>query len=704
MTILMRLPAITLLLCASLMAADGSPPTPMGFRGDGSGRYPNANPPLEWARVAKSVQELSAQARKPKDDAAPGKEAAIPDGVIRQWLILGPVPITKEQKLEEYVPNIETLTPDDKEKWGELAWNSVSVDSSCVDLCSILNVAPEKAGFAAFALTYIYSPSGTPVRFNHMFQGQGHNRIWLNGTALYTGPKNSDIHSEWPMTLALKKGWNRLLLMNAKTLDTRKTFWFSGSLHGDKEPQYDNHGIVWRTPLPISGSSAPVIMGDRIFLTMEFGAVGCANKSDGKPLWFRSLTFLDFATDEERKANPEVFAALAVQGAKLKKQDESDLAVPWKMPALEADFRASSELPIYKEMAKVSRDKYTNGMNGCEVDFTACAPITDGQCVYAMFGNGIVACYDKDGNCKWKQLLKHRNVEHGYTTSPLLVDGRLVCYLDNFTELDAKTGATVVERPHFLPPGKAFNWYTHFHGSGVVLDAGGEKVLYFPNGEFVRFSDGKTLAIDDKTLAVLGPQGWTGAGDRVTTPVVDNKVCYKMGPNGAVAFKLRPLKGDQVDVEVLKDVPFNTNKFPFYYGACNCASPLLHQGLLYVINDFGTLSVIDMEKGDVAYQKQLDIEIFMPYSVPDNRLKGGVSASPTLAGNRIFIFGNQGTSIAFEPGRTFKQVARMRLENQPENQAPWSFAHQDVTMTEPVFEGERMYYRSENALFCVGQK
>jgi len=560
---------VALLPLVRLTAADGSPTTIIGFRSDGSGRYPNANPPLDWNRVAKSVQELSAQARKPKDDAPPAKEAGIPDGVVRHWLMLGPLPITKEQALEEYVPNIETLTPDENDKCGELSWKSVNVDSSCVDLCSIFNVPPEKTGMAAFALTYIHSPSGTPIRYNHMFQGQGHERIWLNGTVLKTGPKNSDFQSDWPMVLALKKGWNRLLILNARTIDTRKTFWFSGSFYSEKNPEFDNRGIIWRTPLPIAGSSAPVIMGDRIFFTLECGVLACASKRDGKLLWFRSLTFLDLATDEERKANPEVFAALDPQNAKLKKHDESDLAVPWKIPAAEADLRASIESVIYRDMAKVSREKYANGIHDCEVGFTACAPIADGQFVYALFGNGIVACYDKDGNCKWKTLLKHRNVEHGYTTSPLLIDGKLVCYLDNFTELDAKTGATLVERPHFLPPGKVFNWYTHFHGSGVVLNAGGEKVLCFPNGEFVRFSDGKTLALDDKTLNQLGPQNWIGAGDRVTTPVVDNGVCYKMGPNGVVAFRLRPLKGDQVDVEIVKDIPFNTNKFPFYYGACN---------------------------------------------------------------------------------------------------------------------------------------
>ena len=38
--------------------------------------------------------------------------------------------------------------------------------------------------------------------------------------------------------------------------------------------------------------------------------------------------------------------------------------------------------------------------------------------------------------------------------SPLLVDGKLVVYLGTFNVLDAATGKTLVERPHWLPPGK----------------------------------------------------------------------------------------------------------------------------------------------------------------------------------------------------------------------------------------------------------
>jgi hypothetical protein len=107
-----------------------------------------------------------------------------------------------------------------------------------------------------------------------------------------------------------------------------------------------------------------------------------------------------------------------------------------------------------------------------------------------------------------------------------------------------------------------------------------------------------------------------------------------------------------------------------------------------------------MVKGEVVYQKQLDLEIYMPY-VGAGELKGGATSSPTLAGKYIYFWGNQGTCLVIEPGRTFKQVARNRLEN---FDPTWWPAHQEATTTEPIFEGDRMYYRAEHTLFCIGPK
>jgi hypothetical protein len=684
-------------MCASLVASEPASDV-SGWRGDGNGKYPHANPPLDWGRVAKSVKDLSAQARKPNGDTPPAKEAAIPDGVIRQWLVLGPLPVTNETKAEEIAPNAENLSPDENEKLGDKAWQSVTLETSCLDLCATLKVPPEKKGMAAFAHTYIYSPSDRTVAYTFQEQGQGIQRVWLNGTVIYS-PAKGDVAPGARIGLSLKKGWNRLLVLNTKTIDNyRKSWWITGSLYGDGATEYDTHGIVWMTPVPCApGSSAPVIMGDRLFFTLESSVLACANKADGKLLWMRTLTYYDFATDEERKAHPEVFAELAPLVEQLKKLDQADVVMPWKSPYLEKDFRATIDYDcwggpkgIFKGMAKVSHEKY-NFPGFCEAGFSCCTPVTDGHFVYTVSATGIVACYDRDGNRQWMTLIKHKGLEHGYGTSPLLVDGKLIVYFANYTVLDAKTGQILSEHPA----------RGEFFGTGCVVPAGNEKVLYFVNDDFTRFSDGKALIADLEKLKRKEINT-----SFCSTPVVDNGLCYMVCPSKsntcgsgscALSFKLNPLQGDKVDPEIVSKCTFSTDQFPYYYECAYCASPLVHEGLLYCLNDIGILTVVDMAKGEVAYQKQLDLEIFMPYG--GKLLKGGASSSPTLAGKYIYIVGDLGTTIVLEPGRTFKQVARLRMENLVNT---WP-QHQEAFITNPVFEGERMYYRADSTLYCIGK-
>ena len=692
---------LVLACCAALFPACAAQAQSVaGWRGDGSGKYPDAAAPLHWGRAAKPVAELRAQASKPKDGDA---GTPMPDGVIREWLVLGPLPLAEGVKADDPLPDLKDASPDGGEQASGLAWRAVTFETNCLDFCGLFNVAPDRKGVAAFAHAYLYSPSGGPVAFNFLFQGQGTSRVWLNGVEVCFSGKNVDLGPGARVALPLKKGWNRLLVLNSRTLANRKSWWVTCSLYGDKGAEYESRGILWMTPIQSSGSSAPVLAGDRIFLTSETGSVFCVNKIDGTIRWVRTLTYYDFATDEERTAGAATFAELDPLAAQLKQMEQSDVVMPWKPPALEKDWRWSIEGRIIKAMARVSQERYNNPATwGCEAGYTACMPVTDGQRVYALFGTGIVACYDLDGRRLWMRLLKRRMVEHGYTTSPLLVDGKLVIYFDSFTVLDAKTGAVLVERPHFPSRPGDLSWYHHFHGTGCVLDAGGEKVIYYLNGEFVRLRDGKTLGLSLEKLAALKPQNWTeGGANRVATPVVEAGIAYKIldGSGSVVAFRLPALDGDTVEPEIVREMPSNTDRFPYFYGAGYCASPLWYEGLLYCVNDFGVLTVLDAATGEVAYQRLLDLEIFMPYNGP-GLLKGGASSSPTLGGKRIYIWGNQGTCVVLEPGRTFKPVARNRIENF----IPGWQAHQEATTTEPVFEGTRMYYRGEYTLYCIGER
>jgi len=255
--------------------------------------------------------------------------------------------------------------------------------------------------------------------------------------------------------------------------------------------------------------------------------------------------------------------------------------------------------------------------------------------------------------------------------------------------LDTKTGKVLWESPRFMLDNNRN--YSHFHGSGCVLPAGNEKVAYFMNGEFVRLSDGKNVFADF----------WKFGDNRYAAPVVDRGVAYKIQSNAgnAVAFKASAIADDKLTPEIVKEVKFDTNKYPKFYLKWYDASPLYHEGLLYCVDDDGVLTVVDMEKGEVAYQRMLDLDLFMHHNFGAGR--GGASASPTLGGKFIYIFGNQGSCVVLEPGRTFKQAAKNRLEQIVHG--AWS-DRQEITMTSPIFEGNRMYYRGEQVLYCIEEK
>src|SRR5579872_1276262 len=79
----------TVTATATALSAADSVPATIGWRGDGSGQYPTADPPTTWSHISKTLPGLRFQAKKPSGAAAEG--TPMPDGVIREWLVLGPV-------------------------------------------------------------------------------------------------------------------------------------------------------------------------------------------------------------------------------------------------------------------------------------------------------------------------------------------------------------------------------------------------------------------------------------------------------------------------------------------------------------------------------------------------------------------------------------------------------------------------------------
>jgi hypothetical protein len=113
-----------------------------------------------------------------------------------------------------------------------------------------------------------------------------------------------------------------------------------------------------------------------------------------------------------------------------------------------------------------------------------------------------------------------------------------------------------------------------------------------------------------------------------------------------------------------------------------------------------------------VYARLLDLNpITWAYPYPHG---SGVCASPTLAGKYIYLFGGNGTTLVIKPGRTYEVVAKNRIERLLPGRyehARWC-APQDLvndrypecTVSSPVFDGNRMYYRAERYLYCIGSR
>jgi outer membrane protein assembly factor BamB len=150
--------------------------------------------------------------------------------------------------------------------------------------------------------------------------------------------------------------------------------------------------LLWKTAVP-AGVSAPVVWGNRIFLTALEG---------------NQLLTLAYDADAGR----ELWRCVA--------------------PAAKIESCHSFSSPA------------------------ASTPCTDGERVYAYFGSFGLLAYDYDGKDVWQRALDRLPSEHGTATSPILADGKLILQHDgdstnaSLIALASATGKIVWESPRPL--------------------------------------------------------------------------------------------------------------------------------------------------------------------------------------------------------------------------------------------------------------
>lgn len=665
----------------------------VGWRGDGSGRFPNASPPTTWSKVSPRLAGLRCQAEKPKGDSASGAPAYT--GAIAEWQVLGPLPAGVEGKAidEAFVADEAALEPGAPVRG--FSWRKVTVPGTTLDFSPLfekdnpsfeyfppheLNII--KAPFAAYAHTWLYSAEGGKVLIR--VRARKAAKVWVNGELVFPSKAAS--------VATLKKGWNRLLAKSTNTVMEKKpasvwtesdypSWWFLDlSLTAVWPYEWTTKNIRWQTEMPSFGVACPVIVGDRIVVMAEPGRVLCVDKKDGRILWDRESSFWDTLTDVEQKA--PAFKDAASLAAALDAIRGRTTTGP--LAADVAKERDDLVAKIGKAMEQADATRFTvkvAGHGNCLP-----TPASDGKALYVVLGNGLVASYTLDGQLRWASAVSPgRNQEHGTTSSAALTADTLLVFHMDLAGIDLTTGRvrwkTDIWRKE--PP-----YGDITHQTPVVFRVANEDYAFI-HGIILRVSDGELVREN---------RAWTER-QVIPTPVIDGGTLYELTSSGHLLWGPLPTSADAVALGKPAEVPTFSRILGAASRGFTCASPLIHNGLVYAVDCMGTLFVIDVKEKTLVYKQVLGTGFEARSSV---HVMGTAYASPVLAGGNICVFGMDGTTVVFKAGRAYQEVARNKIED-IWNPTHWSARPEGFAST-PVAEGRFLYVRGDKYLYCIGEK
>ena len=694
---------------------------PVGWRGDGSGRYPGANPPTSWSRRVTSGATANAhyQARKPKNENESGDAPRLELGIVKDWLVLGPFetqdPVAEIEKA--FVADEAALKPDENDTAADKKWKAVhaSVDTQSTHYtnegtCQDYNVdfvfeygrIDNQVGYAH---TYVYSPNGGEVQLSiHRAGAAG--KFWLNGKPTTLNPKDwSDIHKS---NVVLKRGWNSLLVKLSCAQSTKpegQNEWvskwrFSIYFSAPLPATYEAKNIAWMTRLPGFSASAPVVAGERIFMTCGTSDLLCVNKDNGQIEWLTTLLPCDALSDADKaeplykeKVEPliepiqqanetlvkQINETNAVAGVERKTQESIDKAIKQKHEL---------EKKLHDALKSIDKKKYPP-MYENEVAGTNGTPITDGERVYTAVGGGmkgpgayVIAAYSLDGKRIWSYFEALGSPEHGTHTSPALVDGKLIYGAQyHLLAFDPAKGSIV--------------WRTMLSRSAQNCSA----CTFIPAkiGEtpvLITHPAQLHLASDGKLTAELKNNYDFFAGE--TTPLAEGKFLYVNGSVSKKAFLAMKIAEKPDTPPALawkieaKDWRIETSS------GFSIASSLIVEKLLYSVDTMGGLSVVDLAGQKLAYKRRL--EMFQRA----NRQVWGFTASPTLGGKNAYFFDNTGSAVVLEPGSEYKELSKNIIENQVSS--AWQDYKQELFYASPVFNGSSLYLKGSEYLYCIREK
>ncbi len=393
-----------------------------------------------------------------------------------------------------------------------------------------------------------------------------------------------------------------------------------------------------KSNLVVTGDNLPVEWGDNNNIKWTYGMEG---KSWSSPIVWGNKVFITSAYSDELESEDQAAPSAPQQNAGAPSQAGQTPPIPiaeddifedqvykWEVTCIDLDTGEK----LWKQVASEGNPRTKIHARGTYANET---PVTDGKRIYAYFGMAGVYCYDLDGNLLWENDLGAFETANGWGTgsSPVIYNDILYVQVDNevssfIVALNAKTG----EQKWKMDRDEKTNYSTPIVWENSIRN---ELVT---TGKIARSYD----LLTGEILWELEMDG----GYSIPSPVATEDILYLGNANEKEVGTLFAVKagaeGEVTSDELAWSVPQSGFGNP---------SPLLYDGLLYVVNSRGgDVVCYDATTGEKVYEEEVSGV-------------GACWASPWVYNEVVYFSDDKGVTHTFKAGLQFEELSKNSIDD-----------------------------------------
>ena len=374
---------------------------------------------------------------------------------------------------------------------------------------------------------------------------------------------------------------------------------------------------------------------------------------------------------------------------------------------------------IWKQIAPASRLESVHRVGSP----ASATPACDGQRLYIFFGSYGLICYDLNGKELWEHPFPPFQDEYGAASSPVLIDGKVILEQDHdinsfVMALDSATGKQLwkTDRPDAV---RSYSTPAVWERNGKkeILVAGALQLISYepatgkqlwskdglarivipvpvPLGDMVYMASwapggdsGQRLSLDSWQTALAK---WDANKDsllakaEINNPeVLERFFRMDLDQNGTLNQQEWNRHAEffkRAQNAILAIKPSGTAAlsegdlvWKYQRGIPYVATPLVHQGSVWMVKDGGIVTRLDARTGRVLHEERL----------PGI---GNYYASPVTGDGKVYFASELGVLSVVSAASEWKVLAKHEF-------------HEKIYAT-PVINNGRLYVRTEKALYC----